>query len=122
MVTPDWILDSIDAGQKQDEALYHPSCLRLKGSHHHHARTTSLSSPTLQRCNGDSNTAAATGEEERDREEEKNETQTDTSGDCARLPQNKAILSSETVERGGGGTQTKQLIVFALWYCANSIL
>ena len=85
VVTPDWILDSIDAGQKQDEALYHPTCLKLKGSHHH-AQATSLSSPTPQRCNGDTTTAAATGEGERDREGEKNETQAAhvTSGDCAR--------------------------------------
>ena len=82
VVTPDWILDSIDAGQKQDEALYHPTCLKLKGSHH--VQTTSLSSPTLQRCNGDT-AAAVTGEQEgeRDREGEKKETQAVhvTSGD-----------------------------------------
>ncbi len=79
VVTPDWILDSIDAGQKQDEALYHPTCLKLKGSHQHQGQTTSLSSPTLQRCNGDT-AAAATGERE------KKETQAvhGTSGDCSR--------------------------------------
>ena len=73
VVTPDWILDSIDAGQRQDEALYHPTCLKLRGSHH--VRTTSLTSPTIQRCNGDV-TAADAEEKEGNREEEKKETQT----------------------------------------------
>ena len=83
MVTPDWILDSVDAGQKLDESLYHPTCLKLKGSHH--ARTTSLSSPTLQqRCNGDTTAAAAaTGEQEGERKE--TQAVHGTSGDCFAL-------------------------------------
>ena len=52
VVTPDWVLDSIDAGKRQDEALYHPTCLKLKGSHHGRGSRSSPSS-SVQKCNGD---------------------------------------------------------------------
>ena len=41
VVTPDWLIDSIDSGKKVEEESYHPSCLQGKPS---------LTSPT---CNGE---------------------------------------------------------------------
>lgn len=60
VVTPDWVLDSIDAGKRQDESLYHPTCLKLKGSSGggHHGQP-GHASPSLLKCNGDTNGAAA---------------------------------------------------------------
>ena len=56
VVTPDWVLDSIDTGKLQDEALYHPTCLKLKGSHH--GQTSRLSpSNSVQKCNGEESLA-----------------------------------------------------------------
>ena len=60
VVTPDWVLDSIDAGKRQDEAIYHPTCLKLKSSHHTRG---SPHSPSLQKCNGDDGVANV-GEQE----------------------------------------------------------
>ena len=70
VVTPDWVLDSIDAGKRQDETLYHPTCLKLKGSHHNRS---GHSSPSLMKCNGDTNAAAA-GEKGGERDGERQET------------------------------------------------
>ena len=103
VVTPDWILDSIDAGQRQEETLYHPTCLRLKGSSHH-AQTTRLSSPSSQRCNGETSIAAGSGAGEQDGDrggEEKVETQPihSTSGETLLVPFFEIIVWSKDMSR-----------------------
>lgn len=80
MVTPDWVLDSIDVGKVQDESLYHPTCLKFKSKHH---SQNSRSSPSLQKHSGDDGDDgdgdADVGEQEGDTSEGKHDLPT-TSG------------------------------------------
>ena len=71
MVTPDWVLDSIDVGKIQDESLYHPTCLKFKSKHH---PRNSRSSPSLQKYSGDDGDADV-GEQEEDTNEGERDTQ-----------------------------------------------